>query len=204
MYINFGETKPQEIYITMTQTVIPRPIAWILSENPDRSLNLAPYSYFNAVCSDPPLIMISAGVKPDGAVKDTRDNIRDRKDFIVHISSLAQIDEMNASSANLAPGVSEVDTLGLETTAFDGSRLPRLTCAKVAFACSVYDIHYLGNGPQSLILGEVHGVFVDDSVIGEDAKGRMKILADRINPIGRLGASEYVSFGEILTRQRPD
>jgi flavin reductase (DIM6/NTAB) family NADH-FMN oxidoreductase RutF len=45
--------KPQEIYITMTQTVIPRPIAWILSENPDQSLNLAPYSYFNAVCSDP-------------------------------------------------------------------------------------------------------------------------------------------------------
>ncbi len=204
MYINFGQMKPQEIYITMTQTVIPRPIAWILSENSDQSLNLAPYSYFNAVCSDPPLIMISAGVKPDGAVKDTRDNIRDRKDFVVHISSLEQIDEMNASSANLAPGVSEVEALGLQTSAFEGSRLPRLTCAKVAFACSVYDIHYLGNGPQSLILGEVHGVFVDDSVIGEDAKGRMKILADRINPIGRLGASEYVSFGEILTRQRPD
>ena len=104
MYINFGQMKPQEIYITMTQTVIPRPIAWILSENSDQSFNLAPYSYFNAVSSDPPLIMISAGVKPDGAVKDTRDNISDRKDFVVHISSLEQIDEMNASSANLAPG----------------------------------------------------------------------------------------------------
>ena len=80
----------------------------------------------------------------------------------------------------------------------------RSSCAKVAFACTVYDIHYLGNGPQSLILGEVKGIFVDDSAIGEDAKGRMKIMADKINPLGRLGASEYVSFGDILIRQRPE
>ena len=87
MYIDFGKMTAQQVYITMTQTIVPRPIAWVLSENPDQSLNLAPYSYFNAVCSDPPLLMISAGVKPDGATKDTRDNIRDRKEFVVHIAS---------------------------------------------------------------------------------------------------------------------
>ena len=204
MYIDFGKMTAQQVYITMTQTIVPRPIAWVLSENPDQSLNLAPYSYFNAVCSDPPLLMISAGVKPDGATKDTRDNIRDRKEFVVHIASLDQLDEMNASSANFAPGVSEIEALGLETEKFEGSRLPRLSDAKVAFACSVYDIQTLGDSLQSLILGEVNGVFVDDGAIGEDEKGRSKILADKINPIGRLGASEYVSFGEILTRRRPD
>tara|TARA_B100001142_G_C14050776_1_gene545781 strand:+ start:59 stop:673 length:615 start_codon:yes stop_codon:yes gene_type:complete len=204
MYIDFGKMTAQQVYITMTQTIVPRPIAWVLSENPDQSLNLAPYSYFNAVCSDPPLLMISAGVKPDGATKDTRDNIRDRKEFVVHIASLDQLDEMNASSANFAPGVSEIEALGLETEKFEGSRLPRLSDAKVAFACSVYDIQTLGDSLQSLILGEVNGVFVDDEAIAEDEKGRSKILADKINPIGRLGASEYVSFGEILTRRRPD
>lgn len=204
MYIDFGKMTAQQVYITMTQTIVPRPIAWVLSENPDQSLNLAPYSYFNAVCSDPPLLMISAGVKPDGATKDTRDNIRDRKEFVVHIASLDQLDEMNASSANFAPGVSEIEALGLETEKFEGSRLPRLSDAKVAFACSVYDIQTLGDSLQSLILGEVNGVFVDDEAIAEDEKGRSKILADKINPIGRLGASEYVSFGEILTRLRPD
>ena len=204
MYIDFGKVTAQQVYITMTQTIVPRPIAWVLSENPDQSLNLAPYSYFNAVCSDPPLLMISAGVKPDGATKDTRDNIRDRKEFVVHIASLDQLDEMNASSANFAPGVSEIEALGLETEKFEGSRLPRLSDAKVAFACSVYDIQTLGDSLQSLILGEVNGVFVDDEAIAEDEKGRSKILADKINPIGRLGASEYVSFGEILTRRRPD
>ena len=65
MYIDFGDMTPQQVYITMTQTVIPRPIAWVLSENADASLNLAPYSYFNAVSSDPALVMISAGVKPE-------------------------------------------------------------------------------------------------------------------------------------------
>ena len=204
MYFEFGKMTAQQVYITMTQTIVPRPIAWVLSENPDQSLNLAPYSYFNAVCSDPPLLMISAGVKPDGATKDTRDNIRDRKEFVVHIASLDQLDEMNASSANFAPGVSEIEALGLETEKFEGSRLPRLSDAKVAFACSVYDIQTLGDSLQSLILGEVNGVFVDDEAIAEDEKGRSKILADKINPIGRLGASEYVSFGEILTRRRPD
>jgi flavin reductase (DIM6/NTAB) family NADH-FMN oxidoreductase RutF len=111
---------------------------------------------------------------------------------------------MNASSANLPPGESEVVKLGLETTELEGSRLPRLASARVAFACSLYDIQYIGPDPQSLILGKVHGVFVDDSVIGEDAKGRVKFLAEEIDPIGRLGGSEYVSFGELLTRRRPD
>ncbi|HJP07731.1 MAG: protein/domain typically associated with flavoprotein oxygenase, DIM6/NTAB family protein [Acidiferrobacteraceae bacterium] len=204
MFIDFDAMTPQQVYFTLTQTVIPRPIAWVLSENADGSLNLAPFSYFNAVSSNPPLIMMSAGLKPDGGAKDTRDNIRDRRDFVIHIPSLEQLDDMNASSASLPPGVSEVEHLGLETTAFEGSRLPRLVDPKVAFACSLYDIHYIGDDPQSLILGEVHGVFVDDSVVGEDAKGRRKILAEKINPVGRLGAGEYVSFGELLSRTRPD
>ncbi len=204
MFIDFDAMTPQQVYFTLTQTVIPRPIAWVLSENADGSLNLAPFSYFNAVSSNPPLIMMSAGLKPDGGAKDTRDNIRDRRDFVIHIPSLEQLDDMNASSASLPPGVSEVEHLGLETIAFEGSRLPRLVDPKVAFACSLYDIHYIGDDPQSLILGEVHGVFVDDSVVGEDAKGRRKILAEKINPVGRLGAGEYVSFGELLSRTRPD
>ena len=100
--------------------------------------------------------------------------------------------------------IAAVEKLGLATAPLEGSRLPRLADARVAFACSLYDIHYIGAGPQSLILGEVHGVFVDDCAIGEDAKGRRKILAQNINPIGRLGAGEYVSFGEVMTRERPD
>jgi flavin reductase (DIM6/NTAB) family NADH-FMN oxidoreductase RutF len=99
MFIDFGDMTPQQIYFTLTQTVIPRPIAWVLSENANASFNLAPFSYFNAISSNPPLVMISAGMKPEGGAKDTRDNIRDRHDFVIHIVSLDQLDAMNASSA---------------------------------------------------------------------------------------------------------
>jgi len=193
-----------ETHKLMIGSIVPRPIAFVSTLSKDGFENLAPFSYFNAISSNPPLMMISAGMRPEGGAKDTRDNIRDRHDFVIHIVSLDHLDAMNASSANLPPGESEVLNLGLETTELEGSRLPRLASARVAFACSLYDIQYIGPDPQSLILGEVHGVFVDDSVIGEDAKGRVKFLAEEIDPIGRLGGREYVSFGELLTRRRPD
>ena len=75
MYVDITQLDPQQIYITLTQTVIPRPIAWVLSENANGSLNLAPYSFFNAVSSEPPLVMISTGLKPDGCPKDTRETV---------------------------------------------------------------------------------------------------------------------------------
>ena len=71
MLINLKELSTPQVYFTMTQTVLPRPVAWILSENENESYNLAPFSYFNAVCSDPPLIMVSIGLQDDGRDKDT-------------------------------------------------------------------------------------------------------------------------------------
>ena len=67
MYISLDQLSPDKIYFTMTQVVIPRPVAWVLTDNGNHTFNLAPYSYFNAICSEPPLILISAGKKPDGS-----------------------------------------------------------------------------------------------------------------------------------------
>lgn len=203
MYIDFSELSKNQIYFTMGQTLIPRPIAWVLSENAEGDHNLAPFSYFNAVSSDPPLIMISVGKKPDGSHKDTRVNIEQRDDFVVHIAHLGLLDPLNQSSATLPAEVSEVEQVGLSTTAFKGSRLPRLSASRIAFGCENYQIQEIGGTPQSLILGRVKGVYVDDLVSERDAKGRLKVHAERVDPIGRLGAGEYVSFGEIHRRTRP-
>lgn len=108
MHINFAALTAQLAYFTMNATLIPRPIAWVLSENVDGGLNIAPYSYFNAISSNPPLLMISAGMTPDGTSKDTHNNIRDRNDLVVHIVSLEQVKEMNQSSETHPPGVLEV------------------------------------------------------------------------------------------------
>jgi flavin reductase (DIM6/NTAB) family NADH-FMN oxidoreductase RutF len=81
MYVDFKPLSANEVYFSMIQAVVPRPIAWVLSENSNGSHNLAPFSYFNAVCSKPPLIMLSIGVRPDGTLKDTTANIAARRDF---------------------------------------------------------------------------------------------------------------------------
>jgi flavin reductase (DIM6/NTAB) family NADH-FMN oxidoreductase RutF len=203
MYINLSELSESQVYFSMTQTVIPRPIAWVLSENQSGSLNLAPFSYFNAVCSDPPLVMISVGKKPDGSFKDTLVNIEQRSDFVIHIVSKHLLDPMNQSSATLPAEESELELIGLQTAPMPGSRLPRLADARIAFACERYEIHKIGGVPQSLILGKMSGIFVDDDVVETDAKGRIKINAEGVNPLGRLGAGEYVSFGEKIRLARP-
>jgi len=203
MHIDLRDLSPSQVYFNMIQTLIPRPIAWVLSENAGGSYNLAPFSYFNAVCSDPPLVMISVGKQMDGSHKDTRVNIEARKEFVIHISHREQLEAMNASSATLPPDVSEVEELGLATTSMEGSRLPRLKESRVAYACELHEILEIGNGPQSVILGRVNGIYIDDSIAAVHEKGRLKVDAAALDPIGRLGASEYVTFGDVVRVARP-
>lgn len=203
MIIDLDTRTPEQVYFSLIQTVIPRPIAWVLSENCAGDYNLAPFSYFNAVCSDPPLVMISIGRKPDGTFKDTKFNIEERSEFVIHLVDEDTLEAMNRTSASLPYGASELTEAGLATSDFDGFRLPRLTAAPVAFACSRYQIIQIGAGPQTLVLGRVHRIHVDDAAVGEDAKGRTKILADRIRAVGRMGAGEYLTFGSIIRKQRP-
>ena len=203
MYIELEELSPNQIYVTMTQAVIPRPIAWVLSDNGNGGYNLAPYSYFNAICSQPPLIFISVGKKPDGSHKDTRVNIEERHRFVVHIAHRDLAVPMTETSRTLPHGVSELDRVDLGLTEFDGFSLPRLADCRVALACELYEIQEIGLAPQSLIFGKVRSIYVDDGVASTDDKGRLKVQAEKVDPIGRLGASEYVTFGEILSIPRP-
>ena len=119
MYVNLDALSPNQVYFSIIQTLIPRPIAWVLSENADGGFNLAPFSYFNAVCSDPPLVMLSIGRKPDGSPKDTRVNIEQRERFVIHIAHRELAKQVTESSATLDYGDSEVARLGLETVPFE-------------------------------------------------------------------------------------
>ena len=203
MILNLSQLKPAQVYFHMIQTLIPRPIAWVLSEIEDDRYNLAPFSYFNAVCSDPPLIMLSVGKKPDGSFKDTRVNIEQRREFVVHIAHREMLQDLNQSSATLDADVSELDQLGIETTAFEGSRLPRIEACRIACACECYDIHELGSTPQSIIYGKVNHIYIDDDITSVNDKGRLTVHADKLEPIARLGADEYMSFGDIIRMARP-
>ena len=175
MLMSFAEIESSRVYSLMTQTLIPRPIAWVLSENADGKYNLAPFSYFNAVCSSPPLLMISVGKKPDGSFKDTRVNIEQREDFVVHIASREQLEAMNLSAETLPGDVSEIEKLALETADFTGSRLPRLAGSLVAYACRRYEIHEIGPAQQSLILGQITHVYIDDAICRQESDRRIYV-----------------------------
>lgn len=198
MIIDLAELSPNQAYHTMTQTVVPRPIAWVLSEHDNGELNLAPFSYFNAVCSTPPVVMLSIGAKPDGSDKDTFHNIVARKKFVIHLATPELAPKVTRTAALLEAGESELEFAQLDVVPFDGFELPRLKDAPLAFACELYKLDTIGDRDQNLVFGRLERIWVDDAVVAEDAKGRMKIQADTLNPLGRLGGSEYVSMGEIL------
>jgi len=203
MVIDLSTMKPSQVYFHMVQTLIPRPIAWVLSEIEQNKYNLAPFSYFNAVCSDPPLIMLSVGKKPDGSLKDTRVNIERHKDFIIHIAQRDMLEDLNASSATAAANVSELEQLGIETTDFEGSRLPRIKACRIAYACACYEIHELGNTPQSIIYGRIRQIYIDDAITSITDNGRLKVHAEKLGPVARLGTDEYMDFGNIIHLKRP-
>ncbi|MES9873789.1 MAG: flavin reductase family protein [Candidatus Sedimenticola sp. 6PFRAG7] len=203
MDIDLSEMTPGQVYFTMTQALIPRPIAWVLSENANGSHNLAPFSYFSAVSSDPPLIMLSIGRKPGGGPKDTSANIEARKHFVVHIPHCGEIGAVNESAATLPAGQSEVEAGGLEVVEFPGSPLPRLAGCRLAMACEIHEIQQIGAAPQSLVFGCVKRIYVDDAAVYPGEDGRLKLSAKQLDPLGRLGAGEYAGLGDIINLARP-
>ena len=194
-------------YFAMVQTIIPRPIAWVLSKTADDNFNLAPFSFFTGVCSDPPIVMISVGKKGEGheagIEKDTRRNIRERKHFVVHIPNCTQLNDVNLSAKTLDFGVSEIDEQSLPLKKFEGFELPRLADTKVALGCTLYRYDEIGNTNQAIIFGEIKQFYVDDTIASVSATGRLSIEADGLNPLARLGGSLYSALGEKLLAKRP-
>lgn len=203
MNIDLTSLSAGQVYFHMLQTLVPRPIAWVLSENESGSYNLAPFSYFNAISSDPPMIMLSVGKKSDGSHKDTRVNIETRHDFVIHIAHMKMLEALNQSSEELEKNVSELEKLRLETTAFEGSRLPRIKSCRIAYACHFHDIHEIGNTPQSVIYAEVSQIYIDDDIIDVKDDKRILVNAEKLEPLSRLGSNQYMKSGGVVEIKRP-
>lgn len=207
MNIDLTALSSTQIYHLMTQTVIPRPIAWVLSKNNtecgDASLNLAPFSYFNAVASDPPLCMLSMGKKPSGEVKDTAANLSIGAHCIIHIASAEHAKSVTATAATLDYGESELEQNNIKTLAHENWSLPRIEDCPIAYYCKVHSTQDIGNAPQRLVFVEVLEIYVSDAVCERDEKGRITVDAMATNPLARLGANQYATLGTVLDNKRP-
>ena len=203
MNINFAELSANQRYHLMTQTIIPRPIAWALTDSDNGSFNLAPFSYFTAVASAPAILMLSVGKKPNGDDKDTLVNIVNNKKIVIHIASQHHADLVTQTAQTLAHGESELSKNNIVTTNFDGFSLPRLAQCDIAYGCELYEVKELGDVPQNLIFVKVKQVYINDEVITVDEKQRIKVHANKVCPLARLGGGEYASITEPFNITRP-
>ncbi len=208
MRIDFNTQSPTQAYHLMTQSIVPRPIAWVLTENESSDeaapYNLAPFSYFNAVASDPPMLMFSIGMKPDGGKKDTLLNIERSEKLVIHIASSGHIEALNQSAASLPYGESELAQSALSTSEFDGFPLPRLSDAKIALGGTLNHFHIIGNAAQTLAFVNLEVAYYADEIVQQDeSNGRITIDAKSLDPLARMGGIKYAFLGKFLSLKRP-
>ncbi|QUX92464.1 flavin reductase family protein [Marinomonas sp. A3A] len=201
MRFQFDQLSGNQRYHLITQTITPRPIAWIMTKNENETFNLAPFSYFAPISSDPALLMVSIGNKTTDVAKDTKFNLLREKECVLHIPSGALVSAVNESSATLSYGESELPKTRLSLTDFTET-LPRIAEAKVAIHCKLFDIHTLGNASFNAVYLEILDLYVDEDLVTEE-ESRIFIDNKKLNPLSRLGGDDYALLGETVTIKRP-
>ncbi|MCV2402447.1 flavin reductase family protein [Marinomonas sp. C2222] len=202
MRFQFDQLSGTERYHLITQTITPRPIAWILTKNSNATFNLAPFSYFAPLSSDPALLVVSIGNKDQDTKKDTKENLLREEECVVHIPSGELVEAVNQSAMNLGSGESEVSHMNLALAEFTQS-LPRVKEAKVALHCRLFDRHQLGNSNFDSLYLEILDLYISDDIANEE-ESRVTVDHKELNPLGRLGGNHYSLLGETLTLKRPN
>lgn len=207
-----ADFNPTEMYFLLRDSIVPRPIAWVSTINAAGETNLAPFSFFNVVCPEPPVLGFSCGPRGDNHTnplrlpKDTLLNIRANGEFVINLSPESLFDEMVKSAEGLPHGQSEFAHTGLVEVPSTVVRPPRVAGTPVAYECKVYDI--LDVGANSWVMGSVVHVHIDESVyVGTKGEQRHRIdVLEHMEqrPIGRLGRAHYVRLREIETHLRKD
>ncbi|SDN26385.1 NADH-FMN oxidoreductase RutF, flavin reductase (DIM6/NTAB) family [Halogranum gelatinilyticum] len=183
-------------YRLLAGGVVPRPIAWVSSRSTDGVDNLAPYSFFNVVAYDPPVVMFApVGVGED--LKDTPRNILDTEEFVVNVVTEDLVEAMNATSATLDDGESEFDHADLEKVEATTVDVARVADAKVAFECELYDSMEVGS--STMILGEVVYAHVADGVTTPEGK----LDVNKLDVVGRLSGGGYTRTRDRFSLERP-
>jgi len=192
----------KSVYKLLIGSVLPRPIGWISSINDQGQPNLAPFSFFNIVCANPPTILFCPMVRSgDNQLKDTLQNIRETGEFVVNIVSGELVEKMIKTSVEAPYGVNEFDYAGLTPKLSSVVTPPRVAESPIHFECKlnqIIDIS-LNPGGGSVVIGTIVHMHIDERLmIGED-----KIDLARLTPIGRLAGNSYVRVTDIFDIERP-
>lgn len=190
MQFDFAKITAKDRYKLMVSTILPRPIAWVVTQSAAGVVNAAPYSFFNGVGGDPPLISISIEGRGDGVRKDTAVNIRASGQFVVNLVDFAASQEMVVTAIDFAPGVSEVDEARLTTAPSTLVAPPRIAESPVAFECELYKIVELPHD-RDLVLGRIVYMHISDEAV-LDAE-RCYVDTPKLDLVGRMHGGGWYS-----------
>ena len=185
--LNFAELTAREAYKVMIGTIVPRPIAWVTTVSPDGVVNAAPYSFFNCLSADPPILALGVENKPDKSFKDTAYNIRMTECFTVNIVDRANVGPMSVTAAGFAPDVDELEMAGLTAAPGVSVACPRIAEAPVAFECK----RYLGievSSAREIILGQIVMAHVREDIIDLETYYSDH---EKLDALGRMGGNGY-------------
>jgi flavin reductase (DIM6/NTAB) family NADH-FMN oxidoreductase RutF len=192
--------KPNDVYAMMVQAITPRPIAWVSTISQQGVSNLAPFSYFNGICSKPAALMFSAVNKPDGSLKDTVRNILGNRQFVVNVVPFGLADPMSLSAQDLEYEESEFGISGMTEAASRKVKPPCVEESPIQMECELLETVSVGQGPfaATVVIGKIVLMQIDDSIV-DDAGN---IDPGQLDSIGRLGGDNYCRTTDRFTLQR--
>ncbi|MBW3112877.1 flavin reductase family protein [Bacillus sp. MCCB 382] len=179
----------QSAYKLMIGSILPRPIAFVSSLDKEGNANLAPYSFFTAICADPMLVCFSPMRRgKDGSKKDTLENIESTKEFVINIVSEEFVEEMNNCAIEFDRGIDEFEQVGLTKKESITVQPPGVSESKVQLECVLHEVLHFGDHPGagSLVIGKVECVRINDELYYDG-----KIDSEKLKPVGRLAGQMY-------------
>jgi len=195
MLIDFQEKSPTQRYHLMTNVIVPRPIAWVVTEGTvaGKSVtNAAPFSYFTAISSEPAAVLISIGHRPDGTPKDTLRNLRESKRCTICIVDREHFESMHRSAEGLDAGESELEAFDISTRKILEGYPPMPVGIKAAlFGTYLQEVDLTGSKTIPVII-EIEHLYLDEQIISDPEKLKLEFDA-----IARMGG-EYRALGEKL------
>lgn len=191
MDIDFSTLTEYQRYKLMASLIVPRPIALITTMSENNVVNAAPFSMFNMLGEEPPIVMVSINRLHDGGLKDTAANIAREKEFVVHISDEAMAEKMHRCGERLPPDVSELQHVGLTTLPSKLVKPPRIAEAPVAFECTLWET--LETASRQIFIGQVRWLHAREGLIDTEL---WRVRLQEYFPVARFGASYYINTRE--------
>jgi flavin reductase (DIM6/NTAB) family NADH-FMN oxidoreductase RutF len=185
-------------YKLLVGVVVPRPIALVTTVDAEGRVNAAPFSFFNAMGSDPPIVVLGIGDRPGGGPKDSARNIRATGEFVVNLVDETLAERMNVCAVDFPAGTDELKCAGLTCLAQSRWRTPRIAESRVGMFCR--EIQTVEIGRSRVVMGEVLTMYVGDEFVDPE---RLHVRAEELGLIGRMhGAGWYVRTTDLFQMPR--